>query len=72
MREAQGGMMLQWFAKVLLPMHQWKYRNPYNRTCQVCGRHEVRHRWAGDAHRLGWWEVFDNGDINKHKKGDDT
>ena len=49
-------------------LHKWEYRNPYNRTCSVCGRNEVEHCWPGDEFKLraGWWEVFDEGDESKH------
>lgn len=48
--------------------HKWEYRNPYDRTCKVCGRHEVSHCWAG-SWGSSWWEVFREGDLDKHKKG---
>ena len=50
----------------LLSPHKWEYRNPYDRTCSVCGRHEVSHCYSGEWSR-SWWECFDDGDANKHK-----
>lgn len=51
--------------------HHWDYRNPFNRTCIVCGRNEVRH--CQDMSEFfdstkGWWEVFNEGDLTKHHK----
>lgn len=47
--------------------HEWSYRNPYNRYCTVCGRHEIVHSNGehGFAERT-WWEVFDEGQKEKH------
>ena len=46
-------------------MHRWEYRNPYNRTCSICDRHEVMHyhSWNPNAR---WWETFDKGNEAKH------
>lgn len=46
-----------------LRMHHWRYRNPFDRTCRVCGRHEVFHGFdTALTHQNGWWELFDDGD----------
>lgn len=47
--------------------HEWRYSNPHNRRCQVCGRHEVEHSNGeiGFTART-WWEVFDDGKEEKH------
>lgn len=45
------------------PAHRWVYRNPYDRTCSVCGRHEVEHRYYDTYDD---WEVFSEGDSDKH------
>lgn len=53
--------------------HRWDYRNPYDRTCHICGRHEVEHRWhtePGIGNR-SWWEVFADGDPSKHRLPED-
>jgi hypothetical protein len=42
--------------------HTWRYYNPYNRSCQMCGRHEVSHCRSVDSWGNSWWEVFDEGD----------
>lgn len=43
---------------------RFEYRNPYDRTCRICGRHEIGHSWPGD--NKWYWECFDNGDKSKH------
>jgi hypothetical protein len=52
--------------------HQWQYHNPFDRTCTICGRHEVEECWGEDFERKGfaargWWEVYREGDPTKHK-----
>lgn len=45
--------------------HWWEYRNPFDRTCRVCKRHEVEHMCSDDLPNLfarGWWECFDEGE----------
>jgi hypothetical protein len=43
-------------------MHKWKYRNPYDRTCELCDRHEQAFTHAWDLWRVynewkyTWWE----------------
>lgn len=51
--------------------HRWHYRNPYCRTCVVCGRHEQVECWASDWNRgvfneAAWWEVYNEGIESKH------
>lgn len=49
-----------WFINLLKRIfwfHQWEYRNPFDRTCHTCGRHEVQDCWA-----WGRWEVVSDGD----------
>jgi hypothetical protein len=48
-----------------LGLHEWKYRNPFDRTCNVCGRHEVAFSWAWDWSRT-WWEVHTYGNKSAH------
>ena len=47
--------------------HSWVYRNPYDKRCRVCKRHEVMHY---THNRIGakvtFWDVFDDGDVTKH------
>lgn len=45
--------------------HSWEYRNPYDRTCKVCGKREVAHSFGGSS---WFWEVFSNGDAKKHEQ----
>ena len=52
----------------LLFGHRWKYRNPYDRTCKVCNRHEVSHCWDLKSWNRSWWEIFDEGDATKHQR----
>ena len=53
--------------------HKWKYRNPYDRTCSVCGRNEQEECWAEDFNIRGFnapgtWEVYREGDPKKHEE----
>lgn len=45
--------------------HRWSNRNPFDRTCSICGRHEVKHCYV-DNWNNDWWEVFSDGDLSKH------
>lgn len=47
--------------------HDWYYSNPYDRRCNICGRHEVSHCWSMKTWTKSWWEIFDDGDSSKHK-----
>lgn len=43
--------------------HKWSYRNPYDRTCKVCKRHEVEYSLGfGSAWFRSWWETYSNGE----------
>lgn len=55
--------MLNWLRK-LLGLHVWRYRNPYDRTCVLCGRNEVEHCWVDGTGRE--WKVFNEGSSDKH------
>lgn len=58
-----------------LRLHRWSYRNPYERRCLACGRHEVMHTWNTAPPSGSWWEVFDDGDASVKpcgKKGDES
>lgn len=48
--------------------HRWEYRNPFDRRCTVCGKHQVKHCWPCDYLR-DWWETWEDGDITKHTGG---
>ena len=55
------------------PIHDWQYRNPYDRTCKICGRNEQEECWGDDyeSHGLnapGSWEVYRNGNGACDKK----
>lgn len=56
---------MNWVKRVLKKHHSWVYRNPYDRRCSVCNRHEVSHCFP-DNWNASWWEVFNDGDITKH------
>jgi len=66
-----GGLkLLSWWEAY---PHKWEYRNPYCRTCKICGRHEEEECWPDEFHRYGmrargWWEVYREGDPQKHEK----
>lgn len=48
--------------------HKWEYRNPYNRRCTVCGRHEFMHSRDNTFGSPSWWEIFSDGDPSKHDR----
>lgn len=58
--------LFRYVFRVPLGLHQWEYRNPYDRTCTVCNRHEVNHCTPGGnvLTKPGWWEVFRDGNPN--------
>jgi hypothetical protein len=60
-RNVRGWRWLLW---KVFGRHKWDYRNPYDRTCKTCGRHEVVHAW--NVTDSGWWEVFQMGNERKH------
>jgi hypothetical protein len=47
--------------KARLGMHLWVYRNPYDRTCRVCGKHQVEHMFLVNPPVYPWWGTFGNG-----------
>lgn len=51
--------------------HSWRYRNPYDRTCDVCGRHEVEHCYDL-TDKYGFWEVFHEGRRGHKCSADDS
>lgn len=61
---------MKWLRKLLFSDHRWEYRNPYDRTCAICGRHEVSHCRGMETWNIAWWEVFDEGDPQAHKEGE--
>lgn len=51
--------------------HKWKYHNPADRTCTICGRHEIQ--YCADIRDVfnpfvGWWEAHIEGDLALHDK----
>lgn len=41
--------------------HFWVYRNPANRTCEICGKHQEQYVMAYEdtnwmSSRYSWWE----------------
>ncbi len=42
------------FLLSLANRHTWEYRNPFDRVCTKCGRHEnaYQYSWGGRS----WWE----------------
>lgn len=45
-----------------LPVHDYRYRNPYDRTCRNCRRSQNEYMWSWQSWRdRGWWEVMHPG-----------
>lgn len=46
-----------------LPVHDYRYRNPYDRTCRNCRRTENEYCWDMSEFysRNAWWEVMHPG-----------
>ena len=44
----------------MLKIHKWKYRNPYSRSCEICGEEQDVYCMAWDlwVPGRGWWEVM--------------
>lgn len=65
---------LQFFKRwlwILFGRHDWRYRNPYDRTCTVCGCHQVQMCYRqGDRLLRGFWETFADGDHWWHWRAD--
>lgn len=62
--------LVQKFKKIFW-FHKWKYQNPYNRRCVICGKHEQKYCYDWRERNIpgrGWWEVHDEGNENKHYK----
>ena len=38
-----------------LGVHYWKYRNPYDRVCQICDKHQSWYMFTW-INKRGWWE----------------
>lgn len=57
--------------RFLSRFHRWQYRNPYDRTCLICGRHEVNYTWTiyptNPMTQRGWWEAHSEGDPTAHQ-----
>lgn len=60
-------ILLPWrrlLSKLGFPVHDFRYRNPYNRTCTKCSQHQNYYCWAwnwGKTNDHGWWEIMDHG-----------
>lgn len=46
--------------------HKWVYRNPYDRTCSVCGRVEVSYCSDLESWNRDWWEAHNDGKESLH------
>lgn len=57
----------KWFKRTFW-RHKWDYRNPYDRYCSVCHRHEVVYSWnlTGSGIHRDHWVEHDEGDVEKH------
>ncbi len=53
------------FVRRTLHMHVWVYRNPSDRKCKTCGRHEQEYTWNVHPPTLPWWEALDEGTPNQ-------
>lgn len=59
-------LLMPWVSRQLrkaLGFHVWSYRNPHDRTCEKCGRHQVEHHHIV-SERSTWWETFRQGNGN--------
>lgn len=62
-------MNIKKFFKSVFYFHRWVYRNPHDRTCKICGKHEVEHYSLGFANkRYNFWDVWVDGDEAEHYK----
>lgn len=50
------------YKKLILSRHLWSYRNPYDRRCKKCCRHEVVHTCRVTGSNS--WEVFHPGVVD--------
>lgn len=57
-------MLHRCFVELEVTYHDRAYRNPHNRRCAVCGRHDVE--YSND--HIYWWETYDEGELSKHKE----
>jgi len=69
-RRVGGWRKLLWLA---FGSHKWEYHrtpsgkiNPYSRICSVCGRHEESVCQSLESWNRSWWEVWNDGDEQKH------
>lgn len=61
---------MNWLRQIIRWLHDWDYRNPFDRTCRICHRHETKwcHPWQNALSRAnGWWEVQRDGNALAHK-----
>lgn len=62
-RNVRGWLWLLW---KVFGRHKWNYYNPYDRTCEVCGRREVSHCADIYSWNRAWWETWNEGNEWKH------
>lgn len=43
-----------------LGIHRWIYRNPYDRACRICSKHQQEFAYVFEGenplYKRGWWE----------------
>lgn len=43
-----------------LGIHKWSYRNPFDRTCDICQKHQQEYARVFEGenpfYKQGWWE----------------
>lgn len=56
----------------LFGVHDWRYRNPYDRTCEICHRWESEYFYPSDKgmERYGGMRGFNQWEV--HYEGDEA
>lgn len=51
-------LIREWLKRHGERRHRWSYRNPANRTCRKCGRHEQQYIGMGQLSPVETWELM--------------
>lgn len=55
-----------------LPIHDYRYYNPYDRTCKRCRQTENEYTTDISNPKLGWWEEMHPGYVGHKCSGPDA